>query len=300
MSPSNPLFARFPNHSEFCWPWDSRWIPIEWIETEKGFFFRPQGESVRFIWHSYPSSSLSLKQDFDPFSRSINKECLYRYYCLADGDEISLNWKEGVVHTPQKHRGRAFDLPEEFAPYRRSQRCLFAPIEAVEPLLGNLASDPQSDPQSDFAAAREQAKEYANAWTLVVTNQGSRQELKAILEALVVLFANAKAQQRRQNGVSFLLFQREAGNRLTVHYPSSCLDLPKRAFDILNQHFTLTLDTRYRRFNWQGWRHFDETPHFQCTASPSMHEKMEALVTWRNFLKGKVPDAEISQLMPRL
>lgn len=289
MSHVHPLFRRFEN-----------WLTVgeyelEWTIYERDFFFRPQDAEVEVIWccpgkYRYERQLLNPQQE-ERTGRKVKKEMLalhaLRFWPL-EGYDLFFRSRYGLVRSTESDDLAQFQVSRgSYSP----NRLLTTPDELQEIVQSSREKTAE-------AVLWLNAPESQRGWHQVHWPWGTHEELKSLLRAMAALV--------RQPQNEDLLWQCQirpnfrAGIQLNKRFPHSAVPLRARYkpfLDCLITHFPVESECVVFYNKWAGearefWPQVDLS-----SAMPTAHGKLEALLTWRDFLQNKIPAAAIEALL---
>ncbi|BCM91337.1 hypothetical protein IAD21_03207 [Abditibacteriota bacterium] len=292
MLSSHPLFRRFENELTVGEQ------KLEWTVQANDFVFRPQDADESIVWFLLRRANLRgflLSQcnaaNIDDNRAKIENIVLgrqfWRWWQLPSGEECFLRKNYGIFRAPNGEFVR-FDFPAVPGNIGRMAG------EDIEQFLKKL-----STPGSDLETAREWLKVSVQERVrqLLVLRGGDFGELEALIRGALILSGVPETKFAMRDVMIMpgrILLQYEAPRYETGYaHPVDVF------FVILNRYFHLERTAQ----EWRGHDEFGDpadVPYPIYTASqPNQHERLEALLVWRDFLRGKLPSEEIEKLLPR-
>lgn len=258
-----------------------------------------------FIWHCF--DQWKHPSAVEALAHALKVKDLWRLYPMPNNERVLLgcSWKRDLVFVEGQNIGAGFVLP--FDPRLNTmQKRMFADANEVSNLLHLLRSVPDpthlslaerlaNEPDSDLNKARRWLAHADNEWALLDISSSRRQQLESLLSAMIVL---STPHNNILSGSQFCLFQRASGNTVRIYYNGSRLRVPASLLHFLNDHFRVKFVNRKRTRAYSSW--YDCTsnlPRISFSGSVSKRKKKEALLVWREFLRDKLPPAEIELLL---
>jgi len=284
------VFEAFENFFDVTWHWKQQTFACEWKRIERDVFFRPRGEDVRFVWHirlpSYvPISESNANQLVQVYAGALG--WAWRFYCIDD-TPILLHLGSGLVFCDHANVGRGFKLDYKmFKPWFDADKHLFGPQDFIEEQLALT----MNEPNSQLRQAKQWVEEYRDDFSFMEMKHGNREHLQQLLHGLTLLFPFSWNAWRG----TIHPFERFRNCDLRVRTSGHNLNCSRLVFS-LNEHFCCRLTPRILIHRGVSWKRHYQLPTFPTT-SPSHHERLEALLLWRDFLRDKLPPDEIEALL---
>jgi hypothetical protein len=131
-------------------------------------------------------------------------------------------------------------------------------------------------------------------WSIIDWDETTRLKIERLLRGLYSLYT--EGEEEFPYGIS--LFGRGQNNSVLLASHTPRFKAPQKLFDVMNRHLPLRFVSCRRSYHSGTWNkpsdyfpalHFDE---------PTMHQKLEASLLWREFLTGKLPTDEIEAILP--
>jgi len=278
-NPKHPLYRRFDSKLK-----SSPDLTIEWMGVTPDLFGRPVDADVEIVW-CWPGSYTWIQHR--TFFRVMQKRKPTRFFPLDGGETLLLNQTYGFLRSPESplmfHLLR-FSLPFQFWGSDNF-------LDVKPPLFQERVEELKT--WKGLVEARELICLPSDSWDWLQWKRGSRQELEPLLHSLLVLFAG---------GFSFELSPKHGLNFHTMLW----LETPhgkkhRETFaKVLAECFVATVNPQIPRAFLTSEA---ESPfHEICLQrlpeqEPSQHERLEALLLWRDFLRDKLPPEEIAALL---
>ena len=282
---NNPFCRRFENQLEVGE------LKLEWTTRASDLVLRPFEADESIVWF------LLKRADYGPellhrnrmvsfivfpdirLQQAINGRQFWRYWQLPSGEDCFLRKNYGLFRTTSAELVR-FNFPRAFVNFADAKG------EEIEQFLRELEA-----PGSDLEAAKAWSKlpERERVWRYLRLRGGRASELEELLRAALVLADTSHARFTFNiplpGPVAWKHLNWWRGSRIN------------QFLDILDVHFPLNRDAQ----DWRGHDAFGDPmdvpyPVFNST-EPTQHERLEALLLWRDFLRGKIPDAQIESLL---
>ncbi len=286
MLTKHPLFRRFERRVSL---WGQE---LEWREENRDLFLRPVEEKVDVVW-CRPFHVLGWighrlqpqRSQFNPNLKYWREHFPYRFCPISRTTELFLRDGHGFYRSSAFGRLLRFELPHQF-------------LGSGDPLTMNapeirrlIAGWKDSD---EFALLETLALQGRSGLSWLEWERGSWHELEPLLRALFVLVDGRfrfVPDTENQN----LNFK----SALEIAWPNKKLRSGKFA-----QVLSLFFEARTSRDLKRLYREPElpaTAPMIELKSPPqgdiSQHERLEALFVWRDFLRGKIPDAEIKSLL---
>ncbi len=148
------------------------------------------------------------------------------------------------------------------------------------------------DSPSDWESA-VCCREKGEWWSRVECTQGSIEQLQRLIDAYVLLW-NARISSYPIRNFRFEYLLRPYSNPT----PEAQL-IAKRISALLDSHFRLEVKNIARRI-YDSAKSVERLSFYQTPPSEiSLHERLEAHLVWRDFLRDKLPPEEIEALLPK-
>jgi hypothetical protein len=280
MIPSHPLFRRFKD--KFRVPIEDEERVLEWHAEKGNVFFRPIEEDTRFLWAAL--DIFGRKSGRKVWHDAIEHNQLLRAFFVQHGEAVFLREQDAIVHIEGASIGAQFHLAD------RWKQSLFSPQKRLEQIV-NLQSE---DPGSDLNAARrwlEGDSKWQSEWQVRDRNGCSPEEVWNILKAFSFVF--------ELHGQEYVYF-RGAPRNPRVSIAIACKDESAHVLttQFLNRVFSLEIQQRRCVRGYSGWLESWTTGSRALSFDePTQHERLEAFMVWRNFLRDNVPPEEIEALL---
>jgi len=303
LSSRQSLFRRFSNVLEPFSP-ESQALTFEWEIENDDLLLRPEGGDLNIVWAYLGRRDLGAKlQKPRTLRTSINKvrgafhsRRLWRMWPLESGETAFVRGEFGLIRFAGERRLVRFEIPKG-----AFQNALQA-LEASEERLDSLFQQLQKDEDSDFNAARRWHEKHRDEWASLEFRRGSREELEALLQAMAPLFLDPKRAMFWIWTPSIkphcaLLDLRKPFSLNLLWWNTSCKVAAERIGAIMDEEFEVHMDTsRWRGYDFRGEQAGRVLPQLRF-AEATMHERMEALLCLRDFLRDKLPPEQIAALL---
>ncbi|RYG54259.1 hypothetical protein EON80_31900 [bacterium] len=225
--------------------------------------------------------------------KALEAKRFWRFWPSSiNGGDLLLRRDFGLIRLPGKPFLARFNFRAVFA---NASDVLFAEPEHVAMLVARV------EKQADFQEALTWLCHYEDAWSNVSFNRGSRPQLEALLRGFWALFRSDDSQ------FSNWIYSPQNQTRSTLVWTPPLLQFPldeqmeavkRRLFALINEEIG-AMPAPQRRYSHSGEPEHMALPCVVATL-PSMHDRIEALLTWREFLSDKLPREEIEALLPKL
>lgn len=289
MFPDHPLFRRFENELEL-----SPELSIEWAMRGRDFFFRPLQSDLRVLWCQPERRNVAPVVFQSPVNRrhlqqrlakNLASRNLWRFWPWDEERELLIRNEYALIRRTDADFWLRLDWLHPF--FDSGDEWLFrADVLGVERALESCGLE--WDFVADLMSQRE------NQWHWLECARGDMSELKHGLWAYMTLSGHYLNSFERGD----LRFR----SLLRVPYDAPSLEWLqlRRVAELLDAHFTLRLNRFARRvYKRDGRPKKRPEIYIRPQLAPSAHERLEALLLWRDFLRGKVSDAEAETLLPR-
>lgn len=297
------LFRRFSNVLEPFSP-ESQTPAFEWEIENDDLLLRAKGSDLNIVWAYLGRRDLGMKLQKLRTQRTTGNRVrgafrsrrLWRMWPLESGETAFLRGEFGLIRFAGERRLVRFEMPT-----RAFQSALQA-LEASEERLDSLFQQLQLDEDSDFNAARRWHEKHRDEWDSLEFQRGSREELEAILKAMAPLLLDPKQPYYWIWNPSIkpdcsLLDLRRPFPSYILYWNKSCQIAAERIGALMDEEFEVHMDTsRWRGYDLRGDPAGRVLPQLRFTDG-TMHERMEALLSLRDFLRDKLPPEEIAALL---
>lgn len=285
MHSEHPLFRRFEDEFEFVWPSDKRIFAVEWTRRNGDVFFRPLGAPLWLLWHAL--DELNRREPDVVLDESLHNDQLWRVFVVAPDELLLLNSSQCLLTKEGAKRGAVL-----YGDFKRQNldidNLLLTPVTTWEEIFG-LRPD-------ELERTRSWLQNYEEGWSSLRFDSGSKEELKPLFAASLQLFIDFDTTQEYRRG-GFEWFERQ-GNEVVINARWN-EEIPSQLCAALSSHFSLVYESRLYVRGFSGWLRAWETLPVVPVSAPSAHERLEALLLWRDFLRGKMTPAEIESLLTR-
>jgi len=278
-NPKHPLFKRFPNHLNVGTHW------LEWTTRGADLFARPLNADVEIVW-CWPSQyNAALERDSEQrVLQVVQQEKALRFLPFDEGEILLLGQSSSFLRSDESPLLLRFSLPSRFW---GSAKVLKIEPSVLEKRVEKLRT------WKDLLAARELIGKFLNSWEWLHWERGSYQEIEPLIKALLVLFAGefsfSPSHKRTLNFTKTPHFYRPEG---VERHPTFCY--------ALGRSFSASVDPQILRiFISPSKRASARLIRIQRRPEdePTAHERLEALLLWRDFLRDKLPPEEIAALL---
>ncbi len=260
------------------WPATFEKLSLEWHAQNGDLFFRPRESDTRILWHTL--DIFGKKAPASVLEEAIKLGQLRRALPLGAEETIFLRPEEGIVHFHNRDYGAAFS-PRFPARGDDLRALLWMSPEQLAARTPAFLGD-----HSYYENARRWLRNHPERSPDIAVAQGTRRDLELLLRALSQLFPD----EDEAVGHLYLCFARE-------EFQMQHLEGIERHFQAPSYCFHPRVIYRHRVRGFSGWhRGFEGSPDFEEVA-PSQHERLEALLVWRDFLRDKMTPAEIESLL---
>ena len=292
-----PVLRRFENDL------DTGKIQLEWTRIGRDFYFRPKNARIELVWchlgrGGYASDLLRAKPAISTWTtqnikRSLAGFDVWRAAFLEDCD-LFFQMDFGVVRLPAK-----IGIEQEFARFDLSNH-FSSPHNRL-----TSASELQSiirDSLSEIKRLKNVLNQPRQSRVLWSINWlwGTQEELERLLLSMAII---VRQPQNDSEEWHYQLMNNFRGNMIWNHYDSnSKVDVPlcEPFFNCLKRYFPVEISCQviYTIHNIGDLHHGYVGPLLNLsTKNVTAHEKLEALLTWRDFLRDKIPATEIDELL---
>lgn len=289
MVSQHPLFRRF--ESELKLSFD---LTIEWSRRASDFFFRPQGADTRFLWCELDrrhvademSDALRIERLKKRLLKNILQRRVWRYWPLSEDEE--------------------FVVIPEFALFRRQGASFWLRLNWLQ-----APPRPRFLEEIDLSGVETALEPFAQLWSLAQAMgrtgeaqwswlqcvRGDAEELRRSLSSYMKLsghYLNSYGRGDLRFG-SVLCVPHDAPD------PEKQWSTRQQVADLLDQHFVLRFHPLGKRIYLRDGKPAKRPDvHIRYPRSLSPHERLEALLLWRDFLQGKLPPDEVEALLSSL
>ncbi len=296
MQSEHPLFRRFENELELAGA-KGEPFPVEWTTIGRDFYLRPAEAEVGVVWRYFGRGNqdglvkgshipTDVREQLNKVLASAN---FWRVWPLNDDECVFFRHKFFLFGFLDGERFARIEMP--LPRPRNAHDCLHLKPNAVQSLVSFISEE-------ELAEARPWIKNPTNACDYVDWNKGSRREFEQLMRGYALLFL--PAQSRGMLRVDFPPFADDGrSNFSNVFMPSRNPGVSAYALTAFRALFADAFHVAPREFP-KGYArngyHLDFSIGIE-RAAPTAHERLEALLLWRDFLRGKMPDAEIEALL---
>ena len=289
MQPSHPLFERFEKELVVG---DQT---FEWTFHERDFFFRPSESDIGILWCELARHQAVTRFDLEKSQRTqkriaknLQKQRIWRFWPLENERELVLNLDFALIRQVNAPFWLRLDWLKPF--FRDGDDLLFrtgADFFPIEHFLEN------GDVDWELAAAC--FDETSSVWNWFDCERGSMETLQKLAEAYILLSDG----YIKYYGAGHLRFSSIL--QASQQSPASVWHSTYRIAEILDSHFSLRFKSFVPRiYEASGALKKHPSLFINRKSEPTNHEKLEALLLWRDFLRGKMPEAEIETLLPKI
>lgn len=297
------LFESYQHQLEMPVDDSNEFLGVEWTACGPDLFLRRRGAPDEEVWCYLhrggigerllePRRHLRARTHLAKLQRARS---FWRYWRLENGDELFLRSKFGLVRLAGTDELARYELPERQREHVRLWDTIEGSALKVETEL--LAADPQSD----LNAARNwlQLHPTDRPWLMLNWARGCRADFQPLLRAILQLC-------EPPNNTDCWSYPMDIGLpgaiklKLPMHGfldTGPRMQATRRLLVLLNQHFKVERSAE----KWRGYDLYGspETarPVVFHVSRPSMHEKLEAMMLLRSWLIGKVPEAQVAELV---
>ncbi|BCM91338.1 hypothetical protein IAD21_03208 [Abditibacteriota bacterium] len=292
-------FYRFPNTVEI--PESTPLIALEWEVIGSDLWLRPMQGDVEVAWCYLGQAALSermrkstrQKMAAKKMGKALAAKRLWRFWPSTTTEgELFLRREFGLIRLPDKPWLARFNFRGVF---KNSSDVLNAKPRHLENLVRQL------EERDDFQEALVWLRDYEDEWSNVYFERGSRQQLEALLVGFWALFHPLQSDSEAWYFVSILA----EDHSLKWYWPDASFAKNKpvrraarRLFELLHEYMVMKPLPQRPYSASAGKPEYMVTPRILVPA-PSMHERMEALLIWREFLIDKISHDEIEALLPQ-
>lgn len=301
----NLFQTRFSNLCPFHWRLHNLQLQIEWIERAGTIFSRPKNAPTDVLWTCGTNKTPFYKPDVaDSFAYAFRNCTIWRCVELSERDFVFKRGRRNIysyLHAPLEPRGHwplgaSFQVPDSFSRgFEKPKKCLLSPTNELVLQFRQL----ENAPESDFRSAKFWLQNYKDENSLFDWNN-QWNEIEALLRAMIRLFHHFEDENQ---SVRATLFQRAPNQKLRFRSQMTPekSPFPARLFETLNASFSPHFIKRCHQWAYGNWSRPSENsvPMINCEP-PTNHEKLEAFLLWRDFLRGKIPESEIEFLLPKI
>ena len=290
MPSSHPLLHRFENYfvvGEHH---------LEWTTFGEDFFFRPRDAHTEVIWCAsrcahygrqlmFPRQS---KKVLHNLKKQITSNYTWRYFPVSKNCELFLSGLIGLVRVHQVEGlvGLRFCDGNSL-----SSMSLSNPVDIAKVVQINQPNIEQIRKAVDCPLQDR-------GWSNVHWPWGTQQQLKDILRAMAAIVRlpeHETGQWRFQVRNRFDSYIFSDNPRRTKVTPEKTTYEP--FIQCLRSHFPVKIDKMAFRTD-KGVEREEIWPSLIVSLEmPTAHEKLEALLLWRDFLRDKIPATEIDELL---
>ena len=279
MLPHHPLFRRFENELNLS---DERY---EWTTRGDDLFIRPKEASPFVVWTMLGRGDLARQlagardETVVPaplkIFQTVRGRFFWRFWLLKNGEECFLRKRCGLLRV--KGELVRFDFLLAFDHFSRAKP------QEIASLLGSCVCE------TEAARRWGQMSQHERINQLVTVEGGTYEQLTALISSAFVLceprHGSYPLQLNTPGKVSLQLFFIWGQTRLDS------------MLKVLSHHFSLKTEMQL----WRGCDSFGDPIDVPCpefsSGETSHHEKLEALLVWRDFLRDKLPPDEIEALL---
>lgn len=270
---------------------------MEWTVYERDFFFRPQDADVEVIWcclekRKYAKQLWQSHQSEKLVSKlmdEIETPRAWRFWPLTKDCEIFFASRHALVRWNEIEELASLDLLRGgFAPNR-----LFSSTDDLQELVEECRE------QIEKLALMMKFPQAERSWRSVQWPWGTHTELRNLIRSMGVLVRQPQHENHaweyaiKPGFPAHIYFGARWPNHAAI--PKATFHQP--FFDCLSKHFPVECE-KLVLYNSAGAERKEFWPTVDMlSAMPTVHEKLEALLTWRDFLRDKIPAAQIDELL---
>lgn len=295
MNPAHPLFRRFERVVEF--PTDLQQEPLECEIYGDDLWLRPAGSDVRVVWAylgrrdtgELLSDAKQRKKAVKRIGKALAAKRFWRYWPLEKyGGGLFLRRNFGLIHLPDQPMMARFDFRPAF---QNADDLLNAESERIETFVARL------EQQTNFQEVLAWLQNHRNDWADVFFERGSQSQLEALLRSSWALFRP----QNTEFDTWCFTPRSEIGSVIVWYFPlfaaleRSKKDKVQRLFAVMHEHIVVR-SLPDRRYSLTGEPEYMRRPNVWAPV-PSMHDRMEGLLVWQEFLRDKISSQEIETLL---
>ena len=290
MLPSHPLFCRFENELVVTNQ------TLEWTMRRNDFFFRPTQSDLGILWCELNRREMvecfnnpeQTRRTQKRIAKNLQKHRIWRFWPLSNERELVFNLDFALMRA----QGAALWLRLEWLKpfFQDGEDLLFRrgdELAEIEKFLQNSDED-----WNWLASSFGQSQA---AWSWFDCNRGSIRELQKLLEAYILLTgSHVNYYGVGQLGFSSILHASQQS-------PAPVWNSTRRFAQLLDSEFSLRLQSFVPRiYDASGALKKPPTLFLYRASEPTTHEKLEAHLLLKNWLRGKISESEIKSLLPKL
>ncbi len=269
---------------------------LEWTIRGEDFFFRPRAADIETIWCGLECADFGRQLMFPRQSKKvihrikkqISSNYVRKYYPIAEDCEMFLFGLSGLVRFRQVEGLLGVTLPCENVPALNllsSSPSLSDVIQCVHPRIEKIR-------HAICCSLSERC------WSNINWPYGTHQQLRILLRAMATLI------RQPEHGMGQWRFQLRNRFDSAIFLENSSVSgiMPDKTIyeaflQCLRSYFPIRIE-RLVFCTSRGITREEIWPQAIISSGmPTQHEKLEALLTWRDFLRDKIPAAEIDGLL---
>ena len=258
---------------------------LEWTTRGADLFARPLNADVEIVWCWPGQYQVALKRDAEQrVLQAIQKEKAMRFWPMPNGEHLLLRQKEGFFNVPTSTFVLKFGICRDFFP---------ADVLALSADELRQAVDKLEDTyELRFVRALMAQTREPRLWIDWVKGTGTEFESLALAAFVLTGVGEFRAEAAKPRQPLDL-------QECLRPFPEDENEVLIPFINVLSEFFEAQSSLHVRRLRnyrcqqcpaplWAFDRRGDE---------PTQHERLEALLLWRDFLRGKMPDAETEALL---
>ncbi len=222
-------------------------------------------------------------------AHSVEAFHLRRFWPTSSGCEVFLRGRFGLLNTEQGDVLLRFELPRN-ARMGESDR-MRQPWKDVAFLVNLL----EQDAGSDLNKALPLRSSIDDPWLWIQWNKGSRIEMERLVRAYLVLTApnNFSSWFHPHLSIDTAFSDSNGSNVKELLQRMKLQRLLHSAFEAVSSEDV----KRIYSLTAYAWKRYHKPLEIRVD-EPTSHERLEALLIWRDFLRDKLPPDEIERLLP--
>ena len=295
MLTSHPLLRRFENDIEIG-PYH-----LEWTTRGRNIFFRLYGTGIKTIWcwtdflysHSScpvgagPKAKAKINKKFArEFAEQIETPLALRFWPVSEQRELYFCSRYCEANLGREGWDATFKIGKEFASCNR----LFSSPDELQEIVESL-KDKFDKAESAFKNASEGCQ-----WLNVSWHYGTNDQLVNLLKAMGALIRQPCDKPHAWRYIIKINFPPCQISPFVWQNLMPEADTYEPFLHCLRTHFPLKSDAL--PLHRVGYSEDNLWPSVKMSSGmPTQHEKIEALLTWRDFLRDKIPAAQIDELL---
>ena len=271
---------------------------LEWERIGEDLWLRPACGEVEIVWCYLGQGTLGerlvhprlQKSAAKKLGKALSAKRFWRFRSFSEG-ELFLRRGFGLIRLSEKPFLTRFNFRGAF---KNGGDVLYASPQRLENIGHEL------EQQADFRQSLRWLQDHEDEWSNVYFERGSRQQLELLLRGFWAIFRPPDSQYREW---VYTLFTSKAGT-FFWYWPYASFGgdergqaATRRLLEMVNEAVVVKMVPR-TAYDSKGSPTYLPRPRVHAPW-PSQHDRMEALLLWREFLRDKLPPEEIEALLDR-